>query len=239
MFTVLPEPEVYQAYTFLSQKVYKELIVVFADCEIAYRGRAESKASSSPRLVIIKPDGTIVIHESVKREPINWQPPGTKITIMEDPLKIIAERTRPREVIEVYLHKIYYITSSLVMNGDFIIKGREIDIVEKIMREPEIIERGFKPIQREFKTPYGKIDLLGIDKNERYVIVEVKRSKAQLQAVSQLYRYYLYFRQSGKNNVRGILVAPEITKNAHDLLTKLGLEFIKIESDKGRINLAP
>ncbi|TRM80158.1 endonuclease NucS, partial [Sulfolobus sp. A20-N-F6] len=44
MFTVLPEPEVYQAYTFLSQKVYKELIVVFADCEIAYRGRAESKA---------------------------------------------------------------------------------------------------------------------------------------------------------------------------------------------------
>ncbi|MEM3203473.1 MAG: endonuclease NucS [Saccharolobus sp.] len=229
MYFILSEPSNDEAYRFLLNKIYKELTVIFADCEIIYKGRAESIASNAARLIILKPDGTVIVHESTKREPLNWQPPGTKILLemKYDKLRIIAERHRPKEIIEIVLEKIYYITSSEVKDGDFVIKGREIDIVDSIVKNPNLIEDGFRSLSREYKTPYGKIDLLGIDKKGNLVIVEVKRSKAQLQAVSQLYRYYTYFKETRGSKVRGILVSPDITQSAKELLYKLGLEFIK------------
>lgn len=235
MYSVLLEPESSKAYHFLLDKIYKELVVIFANCEVWYKGRAESKASISPRLIIIKPDGTVIVHESVKREPLNWQPPGTRIRLTETPLIVHAERQKPKEVIEILLNKIYYITTSKVENGDFIIKGREIDIVDSIIKEPYIIEDGFKPIEREYKTPYGKVDLIGVDKEGKIVVIEVKRSKAQLQAVSQLYRYYIYFREMNGDRIRGILVAPDITQHAMELLLRLGLEFKKYSIEGTKI----
>lgn len=235
MYSVLLEPKSSEAYRFLLDKIYKELVVIFSNCEVWYKGRAESKASISPRLIIIKPDGTVIVHESVKREPLNWQPPGTKIRLTETPLIVHAERQKPKEVIEILLNKIYYITTSKVENGDFIIKGREIDIVDSIIKEPYIIEDGFRPIEREYKTPYGKVDLIGVDKEGKIVVIEVKRSKAQLQAVSQLYRYYIYFREMKGDKIRGILVAPDITQHAMELLLRLGLEFKKYSIEGTKI----
>ncbi|WP_338603950.1 endonuclease NucS [Sulfolobus tengchongensis] len=230
MYSVLLSPSNQETYFFLSQKIYRELLVIFATCEVKYKGRAESKASESPRLIILKPDGTVIIHESVKREPLNWQPPGTQIDIINGyPLKIVAERKRPNEIIEIVLKEVFYITSSIVREGDFMIKGREIDVVNMVMQNPNLVEEGFHPFAREYKTPYGKVDLVGMDKNGNFVLVEVKRSKAQLSAVSQLYRYYLYVKEVKGEKVRGILMAPAITNHAEDLLRKLNLEFIKYD----------
>lgn len=233
VYSVLLNPSNTEIYSFLTKRIYRELVVIFATCKVNYKGRAESVASESPRLIILKPDGTVIIHESVKREPLNWQPPGTKIEIMNDyPLKIVAQRKRPKEVIEIDLKEVFYITSAEVKDGDFVIKGREIDIVNTIIQNPSMIEEGFVPLTREYNTPYGKIDLVGLDKKGNFVIIEVKRSKAQLSAVSQLYRYYLHIRETKEDKVRGILVAPDLTTHARELLQKLGLEFIRYDIQK-------
>lgn len=236
MYSILPEPPPEEAIGFLTTKINRELLVIFADCNIDYIGRASSRAELASRLIILKPDGTVIIHESTKREPLNWQPPGTKVIVypLGESVVIRAERRRPHEILDIHLEKIYYIASSNVNHGDFKIVGKEADIINIVIRQPELIEDGFKVIGREYKTPYGKIDLLGVDKKGRYFVLEFKRTKAELQAVSQLYRYYIYFKETFGERVRGGLVAPDITSHALELLKKLGLEYIKIETSKIR-----
>jgi len=72
------------------------------------------------------------------------------------------------------------------------------------------------------------IDLCGIDKYGNFVIIEFKRRKAGLEAVSQLKRYVDEIRKEKGEKVRGILAAPDITENALKLLRESNLEFLKI-----------
>ncbi|AWR97918.1 DUF91 domain-containing protein [Acidianus sulfidivorans JP7] len=228
MFSILQYPDFITSYQFLNSSIYNGMITIFSDCEITYRGRASSIASLAPRLIIIKPDGSLIVHENVKREPLNWQPPGTKIIIIQDPLTIIGVRKNPKEELRIRLHKIYYITSAQVKDGKFKLEGDEIDLVNAVIKNPALIENGLKILQREYRTPYGIVDLFGEDINGIKVVMEFKRRKASLQAVSQLYRYIIYCnKQFGK--CRGILVAPEITDNARNLLNQLNLEFKQIK----------
>ncbi|BCU69447.1 endonuclease NucS [Stygiolobus caldivivus] len=229
MYEVLLDPTVGDAKSFLEKYVGKTLLTILAECEILYRGRAFSHASLSVRLTLIKPDGSVIIHEGTKREPINWQPPGSKIELsVEDRvLRVKAERKRPKEILEILMSRVFYITSAYVNEGNFVLMGSEKDEVDMVISKPELIEDGFIPIQREYTTPYGKVDLLGKDSQGNFLVLEFKRSKATLQAVSQLYRYVMYFKERGEK-VRGILVAPGISENALNLLKRLGLEYVNL-----------
>jgi len=63
------------------------------------------------------------------------------------------------------------------------------------------------------------------------VVLELKRRKADLHAVSQLKRYVEALSKE-HGNVRGILVAPSLTSGAKKLLEKEGLEFRKVQPPK-------
>lgn len=227
MTSVLPNPTIDETYKFISDNVYKNLITLFADCEIEYEGRAYSHASIASRLIIIKVDGSVIVHEHTKREPVNWQPPGSVIVVRKESggVSIESIRKRPKERLHIILNRVYYLTSAEVNSGEFSLKGSEKDIVDIVFENPYLIEDGFTPLKREYRIPYGVIDLFGIDKLGRTTILEFKRSKATLQAVSQLYRYYLFFVENHVS-IRGILVSPGISEKALNLLNKLGLEYI-------------
>jgi RecB family endonuclease NucS len=112
--------------------------------------------------------------------------------------------------------------------------GSKSEMAEMIFRNPNLIEEGFKPLSREYQIPTGIIDILGKDKDERWVILELKRRRADLQAVSQLKRYVEYFKSKyGRDRVRGILVAPSLTVGAERLLKEENLEFKKLNPPKG------
>lgn len=231
MFSIIQYPQEDQAYAFLLSYLRTHLVTIFADCEIRYEGRAYSTAKKSPRLIIIKQDGSIIVHEHEKREPINWQPPGTEIYVSKDPLMIKGVRKNPKETLIIYLNNVYYITSALVKEGEFNLKGDEIDLVNAVIKNPSLIEDGLKIVQREYRTPLGIVDLLAKDKNGIAVMIEFKRRRASLQAVSQLQRYVMFGNiQFGK--CRGILVAPGITQNARKLLEQLNLEFKELDFKK-------
>lgn len=226
MSSVLLNPSLEDAYEFLSKNIYKTLVTLFADCEIEYHGRASSFASIAPRLIIIKVDGSVIVHEHTKREPINWQPPGSIISVLKSSkLSIESIRKMPKERLYIILDRVYYITSAEVKSGVFTLEGSEKDIVDLVMKNPSLIEEGFKVAEREHRTPYGIIDLLGYDKFGNPFVLEFKRSRATLQAVSQLYRYYMYFVEK-YGRARGALVSPGISEKALNLLGKLGLEYI-------------
>jgi hypothetical protein len=71
------------------------VVVMNAKCSIEYNGRASSKASEAWRLVIIKPDGSLLVHSNESYQPLNWQPPGSRVYISDS--QIIAIRHRPHE----------------------------------------------------------------------------------------------------------------------------------------------
>jgi len=213
----------------------KEAIVnIFAHCRVFYDGRAKSKLGPGDRVIIIKPDGSFLIHQKEKREPVNWQPPGSSVglEIKEGKIFLRSIRRKPRETLEVELLNVYLISYFQAEDyEELALTGSEAEMADLIFENPSLIEEGFRPLFKEKPVKHGIVDVLGRDKDGNIVILELKRRRADLHAVSQLKRYVEAIREEYER-VRGILVAPSLTSGAKKLLEKEGLEFRKLAPPK-------
>jgi len=209
------------------------MLTIFARCRVHYDGRAKSELGPGDRVIIVKPDGSFLIHQKEKREPVNWQPPGSVVRLeLRGKPVLISVRRKPRETLEVELDEVYLITVFHAEDyEELALTGSEAEMAELIFEKPEVIEPGFKPLYREKPIKHGIVDVLGVDKDGNLVVLELKRRRADLHAVSQLKRYVETLREE-HDNVRGILVAPSLTSGAKKLLEKEGLEFRKLEPPK-------
>jgi RecB family endonuclease NucS len=235
-FKVKEDPDIEETNKILRDGLKnKAILIITACCRVFYEGRAKSNLESGDRVIIIKPDGSFLIHKSEKRNPVNWQPPGctVKFKIKDDLLLIRSIRKNPKEILDVEISRSYmamYFVAKDYEELDLI--GSEEDMANLIFYEnPEVIEEGFKPIAKEKSIPNGVIDILGKDKDGNMVVLELKRVKGSLGAVSQLKRYIDTLKEDNKG-LRGILVAPSITDNAMSLLKKYGLEFKELSPPK-------
>ena len=209
------------------------ILTIFARCRVHYDGRAKSELGPGDRVIIVKPDGSFLIHQKEKREPVNWQPPGSvvRLEFREKPV-LVSVRRKPRETLEVELEEVYLITVFHAEDyEELALTGSEAEMAELIFENPEVIEFGFKPLYREKPIKHGIVDVLGVDREGNIVVLELKRRRADLHAVSQLKRYVETLREEHEN-VRGILVAPSLTSGAKKLLEKESLEFRKLEPPK-------
>ncbi|MFA4647030.1 endonuclease NucS [Pyrococcus kukulkanii] len=207
------------------------MVTIFARCRVYYEGRAKSELGEGDRIIIIKPDGSFLIHQNKKREPVNWQPPGSVVKIEGN--KVVSIRRKPREKLEVELIENYAITVFLAEDYEELsLTGSEAEMAKLIFEKPEVIEEGFKPMFKEKPIKHGIVDILGVDREENVVVLELKRRRADLHAVSQLKRYVDSLKEEYGDKVRGILVAPSLTEGARKLLEKEGLEFRKLEPPK-------
>ncbi len=209
------------------------VLTIFARCRVHYDGRAKSELGPGDRVIIVKPDGSFLIHQKEKREPVNWQPPGSvvRLELREKPV-LVSVRRKPRETLEVELEEVYLITVFHAEDyEELALTGSEAEMAELIFENPDVIEPGFRPLYRERPIRHGIVDVLGVDREGNLVVLELKRRRADLHAVSQLKRYVETLREEHEN-VRGILVAPSLTSGAKKLLEKEGLEFRKLEPPK-------
>jgi len=213
-------------------QVLGKFFVLYALCKVEYEGRAKSHLDWGLRVIISKPDGTLLIHERDKHKPRNWQPPGCRLYYSRKgrfPV-LMSVRKRPREVIKIIMEKVLAL---LVVNNiaseELMLEKTEADLVSKVLENPDLLEEGLKVVDVEHPTPLGTIDLLARDREGRLVVCEFKRSVAGLDAVSQLRRYVEQMAERyGPDKVRGFLVAPSITSTALRYLYKLGFEFKKL-----------
>ena len=214
----------------------KKLVVCAVSCEVTYQGKAETSLAKCDRLIIIKPDGTILIHQPEGNNPINYMKSGTEYTIKWEPPNVVlnAVHIKNSEKLNIIMDQIYFLNSSNLTDAEKIkLSGNEKDMSNMIYANPSIVEHGLIPVNREEQTKYGFIDVLCTDKNNYLVVIECKRFKADLAAVSQLRRYVEKIKTSkGITSVRGILVAPAITSNAMAMLKDWGFNFILIEPPK-------
>jgi RecB family endonuclease NucS len=117
-------------------------------------------------------------------------------------------------------------------SAEFALFASEKDMHKAILIQPSLIEEGFKPISYEKKVAPGFIDVFGIDKNGKLVVVEVKRKIAGKDAVIQLANYVNAIKNKADREIRGILVAPSIGRGVQKLLYNLKLEFIALDPKK-------
>jgi RecB family endonuclease NucS len=213
----------------------RKTLLVIGNCWVHYLGRAKSKLEPGERILIIKEDGSLLVHRSVGYEPVNWQPPGCifQIQAKDNILEIRAVRRKPAESVKVFFDKIFMISAlSLVDSGEFSLYASEEDMQKAILLEPSLLEDGFKPISYEKKVEPGFVDVYGMDKNGKLVVVEIKRKTAGKEATLQLAKYIDAVKGKANREVRGILVAPNIAKDVQRLLATLGLEFKSLDPRK-------
>jgi len=209
----------------------KAVIILMAYCKVIYEGRAKSKLGSGDRMIIMKSDGSFMVHQDRNLEPVNWQPPKSqcKVHIKNGIMYIEGKRRNPPEKLEVEIHNTYIASYFKGEDSkDLEITGYEENMRELIFENPNIIEEGFRPSHREYMTSNGFIDIFGKDKNGNIIVMELKSRRAGINAVKQLKKYLDCF-SDYKEFVRGILVAPSITDDAAELLNKYKLEYKSLE----------
>lgn len=211
----------------------RTMLILAGDCMIDYKGRARSFLDWGERIIMIKQDGTLLVHQSEMREPINWQPSGSKMEfkIKENKLVLQSINKKPQEKMNIKFRNIQFIiATSLKDKAKLIISGMETDFVNQIINDPSVIEEGLRVAKKEKHVKSGMIDLFCYDKNHTPVIIEVKRSLANISSVHQLRMYVKDIKRDiDKANVRGILCAPKIPDMVKNLLTEYKLEWMEVE----------
>ena len=230
-------PSVNNALDFIKKKhksiADKTMLLLAGDCMVDYRGRARSFLDWGERIIIIKQDGNVIVHQPIMREPINWQPAGSKtnFNVEKNHLIVRCSHTKPPEKMKITFRKIQFITTtSLHDKAEQIISGMETDVVKNIISNPKMVEEGLRICKREKQVKSGMIDLFGYDYDHIPVVIEVKRSLATISAVHQLRMYVNDVKKDVKEaNVRGILCAPRVPDMVKNLLNDYNLEWKEVE----------
>lgn len=242
-YKILEKPNPEEAYDLIEEALRKRAtILIFACCKVNYEGRALSELNWGERIIMIKPDGAFLIHQEKKVEPVNWQPPKsrTRAYIKNDNLFLESHRRTPKELLTVEIKHTQFINYANIEDFEELEQaGYEKDMSDMIMEKPHMIEEGFTPTTREYSVEHGFIDILGKDKDNNLMVLELKARKAGVTAVKQLRRYlqdlentendYLKECNAQKKKIRGLLVAPSIMDDAQELLEEEGIEFVAIE----------
>lgn len=211
------------------------ILLFVGNCWVSYRGRASSKLEPGERIVLIKEDGSVLVHRPSGYEAVNWQPSGCtfRSRIREGALRLTASRRKPSESLQIEFNRLRLFSSfKLKDEGEFSLHASEEDMQKAVLQNPSMIEAGFKPISFEKKVEPGFVDVYGVDENGRFVVVEIKRKTAGRNAAIQLSKYVKAIQGTVDREVRGILAAPRIARGTQRLLTTLGLAFKPLDPRK-------
>jgi len=213
----------------------KHLCNIIGDCYVEYSGRAASKLPKGKRLLMIKGDSSFAIHQNRLLRPTNYMMNSSiSLEILDNALVVTAKKTRPVEKIKAVFYDIEDIQCyEMNENADIRLFGSERELSNALMQDLSFLEPGLEPLNQEEVLRKGFVDILARDSKNRLVVIELKRRQADFNAVQQLKRYMDQVKNLKGIETRGILIAPEIRKNALELLEKYGLEFCALDFEIG------
>jgi len=231
------QPTLEEACNLLKEGLSKKRFIIAAGlCRVEYTGRASSKLDWGERVLLIKPDGSLLLHRARGFEAVNWQPPGSILTVKleGDHLTIRSYRREHQETLNIVFKEFMLVAHlHLVDEAEFEMHLAEEEMYEAIASNPDLLEPGFRILSQQRRLEAGVVDFTGYDSQGHYTVIEVKRRVVDTRAVKQAYKYFREFKEKGAA-VRGIIAAPSISVGALRLANTLGLEFKKIDLSKCR-----
>ena len=206
-------------------------IILACSCSIEYWGRSRSVVGLGDRLILFKPDSTIIVHSLSGFKPLNWMSPPTDSSVEADGEHVIvfSQRTvKPFEEIRIRIDEVtdYRSYAGLQDRKKIDLTHTERDMRDYLASNTGLIHPEFRLKSVEYRSPLGFFDLYGRI-GDKYAVVELKAEKAGLPAALQIRRYKEWLQSHLKDDVVAILVAPSITPNALTLLRKEGISFMK------------
>ena len=116
--TVLTNPKLNEAAVAIEKALKQRCtLIVAGKCHVHYAGRAKSTLEPGERLLIIKGDGSLLVHRPVGYEPVNWQPAGSVFHVQarEGEVEVHGVRQKPRENVRVTFSVVYMIISIFLL----------------------------------------------------------------------------------------------------------------------------
>jgi RecB family endonuclease NucS len=199
-------------------------IILVCSCSIEYWGRGRSVVGIGDRILILKPDSTLIVHSLSGFKPLNWMSPPTDTIVEKSDGKILlhSQRTvKPYEEMKVTIEKVHDFRhyKSLEDSERQELTHNERDMQDYLVKNPHLVDVNFSLKSTGYRSPLGFFDLYG-KIGGKYAVIELKSERAGLPAALQLKRYRDWLRNHLNEEVEGILMAPSITPNALVLLRK-------------------
>ena len=137
---VLIQPTLAEAAELIEKAfTQRRTLIIVGTCHVHYVGRANSTLELGERILIIKSDGSLLVHRPVGYEPVNWQPAGGvfHVQVKDDELEVHGVRQKPHESVRVTYDSVYMISAlSLSDSGDFLLHASEDDMHRAILLKP-------------------------------------------------------------------------------------------------------
>ena len=203
--------------------------LLVARCEVRYSGRLSAILPEAVRLLILKADGSVLVHDDAGGyKPLNWM---TAPTVVEDEGdRLVVHKPKTEDVLEVRLVEVlsdvvHDMGESAALQKD----GVERHLQEELAAAPSALGEDLTLVKREWPTDVGPVDLMCKDAAGEWVAVEIKRI-GTIDAVEQLTRYLGFIREDpAKARCRGILAAQTIKPQAVALAESRGIRCVEVD----------
>jgi endonuclease len=203
--------------------------LLVARCEVRYTGRLNAVLPEAVRLLILKADGSVLVHDDAGGfKPLNWMTAPTSVEDAGNTL--IVRKPKTDDALEIRLVEIlsdvrHDMGESAALQKD----GVERDLQEELAAAPAALGEELTLVRREWATEVGPVDLMCRDERGEWVAVEIKRI-ATIEAVEQLTRYLGFIREDpAKSACRGILAAQKLKPQAVTLAESRGIRCVEVD----------
>jgi hypothetical protein len=205
--------------------------LIVARCEVRYSGRLKAVLPESTRLLILKSDGSVLVHaDAGGYKPLNWMTPPTVVEEEGDTLVVRKRAGKTEDRLEIRLLEVLSDIEHEMGEAAGLEKdGVEAHLQELLAERPDVLEDGLRLVRREWPTDVGPVDLMCRDADDGWVAVEIKRV-ATIEAVEQLTRYLGFIRgDPARAGCRGILAAQVVKPQAATLAEARGFSCVEVD----------
>lgn len=211
--------------------------LIVARCEARYSGRLETYLPEALRLVMIKSDGSVMIHaDTGGYKPQNWMTPPTTIEEIEasdkDPAMIVVTKRAgaTEDKVEIKIAEVLSdVTHDMGEAAALERDGVEAHLQELLAEQPHWCGEGLRLVKREWFTDIGPVDLMCQDPDDNWVAVEIKRV-GTIEAVEQITRYLERIHvEPTMAECRGVLAAQQIKPQARTLAEGRDIACVEVD----------
>jgi endonuclease len=207
--------------------------LVIARCSVDYVGRLSAHLPSALRLLIVKADGSVLVHsDGGSYKPLNWMSPPCRLE--ESPGAWLV-RSKGGEELRITIEEVLHDSShELGVDLGLVKDGVEAHLQQLLAAQVHLLGQGWRLVRREYPTAIGPVDLMCRDADSAAVAVEIKR-RGEIDGVEQLTRYLeLLNRDPALSPVRGIFAAQEIRPQARVLAEDRGIRCVVLDYEAMR-----
>ena len=206
--------------------------LVIARCSVDYSGRLDAHLPMATRLLLLKADGTVLIHADAGSKALNWMSPPC--VLREEPGRWTVANKAGEQLVLTIEEIVSDVTAQLGIDPGLVKDGVEAHLQELLAERCETLGPGWRLVRREYPTDIGPVDLLCRDEQGATVAVEIKR-RGEIDGVEQLTRYVERLdRDPLLRPVRGVFAAQEIKPQARVLAAQRGIDCVVLDYDELR-----